>query len=317
MGKETKKIIEEYGINALNYPDDLCHSLLERGVSEREVYTMMLILKCCPTVVTTLSQGEVSAIEANALLRSVVIQTGLSAVAVRKVLGSIFNACGVKTNWGLHLSIADRWINKKVLPQSNDETVVSELVQRLKTTDQNSSVFNDLHNLASVGNVQAAYVLGKYYKAQDDENGTDNGEQYFAKASEMGYGPADGALADYKIRRRHKFMWRIAEHFQHPAALSGKDGREWAPLAQKLLKYREENIGRIQSVLILQIIVMILSILMINVLSGGFWCGIALVLQIIGLGWSLFCRFWKPYHSVRNACYLLMLSWILLTLATL
>lgn len=315
MENKLKKIIEENGLDILNHPDQLCGSMQEKGISDKNVCTMMLILKCCPGAVTTLSQGEVSMIEANALLRAAVVNTGLSTAAVRKVLGALLHACGVKTNWELHLAIRDRYINKQVMPSVSQEAAASELAQQLKQADKDSAVFSDLHNLAVAGNVQAAYALGKYYKEQDNKDGGNTGEQYFAMAAKLGYGPAEGALADYALRRRHKFMWKIAQRFRQPAALSGQDGREWAPLSRKLLNYRRENTDRIQATLVNQILVLILTLLMVNIVSCGTWGSVALGLQVIGLGWSLVCRFWQPFHSARNACYLMTLSWVILVLA--
>lgn len=315
MERKLKRIIEEHGLDVLSQPDDLCSFMLEQKITKKDVYTTMLILQCCPTVASTLSLGEMTTAEANALLRSAVINTGLSAGTVRKVLGALLHACGVKTDWSLHLAFRDKYVNKSVLPSVGKETSASELAKQLQSADPESEVFSDLHNLAVSGNVKAAYALGKYYRTQDLKEGDNRGEQYFAMARSMGYGPADGALADYELRRTHKHMWRIAQRFQYPSTLSGQDGREWISLSQKLLEYRQANTRRLQSTLVMQIFVLILTVLMISTVPCGTWGSTAAVLQVIGLVWTAVCRFFKPFHSARTACYLMILSWAILVLA--
>ena len=317
MTKQITKIIKQYGMEVLQDLDLLSDILREERVSDKDIYTLMLVLKCCPTIIATLNRGEVTSVEANSLLRTASMKTGLTLDSLRRVLAPLFHACDVETHWDLHLTTRDWRAVQEVLPWHTSENAVTELVERLAKSDENSAVFSDLEQMAHQGNTYAAYALGTYYKKLDDKDGGETGKPYFEKAYAMGYGPAAGALASYKMRQKRKSLGRIASYFQNPTVLSGEDGREWAPLSQKILAYRQNNVGRCRSLLPVQVIALILTLLLQIFMAGGFWGGLAVALQAGGLVWNLLCRFWKPYYSVRNVCYCLMLSWAILIMAIL
>lgn len=316
MGMELKKIIDTYGSNALYFPDDLANAMREAGIAEKEILSVMLVLKCCPSAADLLSREEVTEVEANALLEAVVRKTGLNLDAARQTLGKLMVACGVKLPWLPPLILRERANAAGIHLAVEDKRKVAQLVDQLEEGNNSADLLSTLDDLAWGGSAKAAYALGMYYREIDLADGTDVGRAYFEQAAKLGYGPANGALADYQVRGDKKSIWKAVEYFQRPTAISGSDGRKWRNLSQQLLEYRQENETRIHATLRIQGIALVLSLLMVILLGiePGFWRTVAVALQGVGLVWTLMCRFVKPYHSMAIPSCLMMVSWLVLIL---
>lgn len=316
MGMELKKIIDTYGTDALHYPDDLTNAMREAGIPEKEILSVMLVLKCCPAVAQLLSQGDVTEVEVNALLEAVVRQTGLTVGAARQTLGKLMLACGVKRMWQPPVLLRKSGSAKGMNLATDADEKVEQLVEQLDDGDSSAELLSTLDELARGGSVKAAYALGLYYRDEDLDEGTEIGRTYFEMAANLGYGPAYGALADYQIRRSNRSIWKAVEYFHRPTAIAGTDGRKWRSLSDDLLEYRQENEKRIKGTLLIQGAVLVLSLLMVIFLGiePGFWRTVAVALQGVGLFWTLMCRFVKPYHSMGIPTILMMVSWLILIL---
>lgn len=315
MIKELKKIMDQYGLDALGYPEDFGKAMREQGCKEKDVHAVMLVLKCCPTVVNALTGGDVSSAEANALVRSAVRQTGLRTDTVRQTLGALMAACGFDAPWAPHLSLHEMLVEPTILPISPEEgETVVELMDRLQSDPDNSAVYSDLYELAKSGNVQAAYTLGQYFKQLDDRDGTEYGLPYFQIAARSGYGPAKGAVAHYLMHRKNKQVAAAAHYFQDPSSICGKDGREWAPLSQELLEYRHENRQRIGSTLTIQLLMLLGTVVLccLSIPQLTVWSIISIAIQSLGLVWTLISLTLRPYDTTRVPCYALLLSWLML-----
>lgn len=316
MGMELKKIIDTYGTDALHYPDDLTNAMREAGIPEKEILSVMLVLKCCPAVAQVLSREDVGEVEVNALLEAVVRQTGLTVGAARQTLGKLMIACGVKRVWQapmlLHKSGSAKGLNLAV----DADADVEGLVEQLEDGDSSAELLSTLDELARGGSAKAAYALGMYYRVEDMADDTEIGRAYFEMAANLGYGPAYGALADYQLRGSNRSIWKAVEYFHRPTAVAGSDGRKWGVLSDMLLEYRQENEKRIKGTLLIQGGVLLLSLLMVIFLGiePGFWRTVAMALQGVGLFWTLMCRFVKPYHSMGVPTSLMMVSWLILIL---
>ena len=316
MGMELKKIIDTYGTDALHYPDDLTNAMREAGIPEKEILSVMLVLKCCPAVAQVLSREDVGEVEVNALLEAVVRQTGLTVGAARQTLGKLMIACGVKRVWQapmlLHKSGRAKGLNLAV----DADADVEGLVEQLEDGDSSAELLSTLDELARGGSAKAAYALGMYYRVEDMADDTEIGRAYFEMAANLGYGPAYGALADYQLRGSNRSIWKAVEYFHRLTAVAGSDGRKWGVLSDMLLEYRQENEKRIKGTLLIQGGVLLLSLLMVIFLGiePGFWRTVAMALQGVGLFWTLMCRFVKPYHSMGVPTSLMMVSWLILIL---
>lgn len=313
---KLKKIIDTFGSDALYYPDDLAKAMQEAGIAEKEILSVMLVLKCCPAVARLLSQGEVSEVEASALLEAVVRKTGLTVGAARQTLSKLMIASGIKLPWLPPLILCNR-VNAKGVCMSDDlDEEAEELVEQLEDGDSSAELLSTLDELARGGSAKAAYALGLYYRDEDLEEDTEIGRPYFEMAANLGYGPAYGALADYQMHGGKKSIWKAVAYFHRPTAISGTDGRKWRELSEDLLEYRQENEKRINGTLKIQGIVLVLTLLTVILLGiePGFWRTIAVGLQGFGLLWSLMCRFVKPYHSMSIPSSLMMVSWLILIL---
>lgn len=317
MGNEMKKIIEAQGKAILETPDALETSMRESGCSEREIHSVLLILKCCPSVTEALGQEELSASEAEVLVRTVVLRTGLSADATRNTLGTLLRACGQKTSWGPRPAIRDGLTPVRSVPVSTEEVEnIESLLARIEEDPNSAAVYSDLNNLAREGNVQAAYALGSYFKKADNRLGTEAGLPYFKTAAAMGYGPANGAIADYILRRKHKNMGKIAANLKVPTVFCGKDGREWADISERMLVYRQENLNRLNRALWFQLAMLLFTIAVAQLGSSG-WGTAAILAQGACFLWILISRLCRPYASARIAIGATALSWLVLVLAVL
>ena len=316
MGMELKKIMDTYGTDALYYPDDLAKAMRDAGISEKETLSVMLILKCCPSVVETLTHSEVGEGEANTLLNAVVRQTGLTIDAARHILGKLMSACGVKAPWFPPLRLCKYANSNEYRVATEADQEVDQLIAKLEDGDNSAELLSALDELARGGSALAAYAMGMYYRDIDLEENTSISAKYFQTAAALGYGPAHGALADLHMRGKRISITKAVGHFQRPTAISGAHGRTWLSLSQQLLEYRQENEKRINSSLLIQGIVLVLSLLMVTLLGiePGFWKTVAILLQGAGLAWTLVCRFFKPYHSMGIPCSLMMASWLILVL---
>lgn len=317
MGNGLKKIIEENGRGVLSLPDQLAKVMAQKGCKEKDILSVCMILKCCPSVASVLIQGNASEAEVNALVRSAVLQTGLTVGAVRNTLGMLMRACGFQVTWAPHFISKEQWVDRKVMPMTigEDETL-AEVQARIGEDQGRVDALSDLNTLSEQGNARASYALGKFYKVMDDRYNTQLGKQYFQKAANQGYGPANGALADYLVRGERKRMSQVAACFENPTALAGGDGREWSGLSTKVLRYREENAKRLWSTILVQIVMFVLTVVILTFEAAdvGGWGLFTLAVQLGCLGWSLFSRMFKPYNSCRIPYYGMMLSWLCIVL---
>jgi TPR repeat protein len=315
MGKELKAIIEQYGPGALQYPDDLANAMRCVGIAEKDIHSIMLVLKCCPNTAQILTQETVGEVEAAAMLESVVRQTGLSISAARHTLGQLMEATGAKAGWELSPVLLGKCVDKSVRIESAEEARVDTLIAQLKQAEVEAETISALNELAIGGNAQAAYALGMYYREEDLKSGGDLGLDYFELAAKLGYGPANGAVADYYLRGPKKKLWKAAMFLRNPTAFAGSVGRKWMSLSAQMLAYRKENERRIRDALIIQAAILAMSLAFVSMLEmEGFAVTLAILMQLGGLGWNLLCKFFRPYHSMRTSAGLMLVSWLILLL---
>lgn len=320
MQKELKTIVESCGKEIFLDADRLMQFMQQSGCEEKDIMTVGLILKTCPSVGAILAQDEVSQAEINMLVTAAVSTSGLSVHAVRSTLGKCMGACGISGAWVPYLLINEPQPEMTLKPMMIDEDdTLEDLEARLGLDEVRSEIIHDLDVLSSNGNIRASYSLGKFYKPLDEKFHSTTGKEYFQRAAAQGYGPANGALADYLIRSDRKSMARAAKYFENPTTLAGHDGREWVKLSSQLLNYREENARRINSLLIMQIVMLVMSVLTlcVGLVGIGVFSIGALVVQVGSLAWTLFMKFFGPYYSCRNGCFATIASWLVLVLGML
>lgn len=320
MKNKLKAIINEFGLNALAYPDDLCATMRDRGIPEKDVLTVQMILKCCPSVAGVLISGNVTEAEMHVLIRSAVQKTGLSSASVRFAVGMLMDACGYEAEWKPYLISHEKKSRHKIVPVTPGEgESLEDLEARLADDPNSADVLSDLNKLAEQGNVDANYKLGQHYKYMDDVYSTETGLPYFERAAELGFGPANGAVADYLIRREHKNMEKVAGLFRYPTALAGKEGREWTKISALVLNYQQDNKARQRSVLTSQLIFLALAFAAVLISGGfgnalGFLCVASVAIQAAAIFWSLYIMVRKPLASVKYAYYAMTLGCLLLIL---
>lgn len=321
MEKRLKLIVDAKGKNIFSDCAQLVQELRQNGSTEMETMTVGLILCACPSVGNVLAQGEqVTRAEIHVLVTSTVAATGLSVHTVRKYLGYFFRACGMKGLWEPKLISNEPQPEITLTPMIIKENeTVEELSARLREDKDCTAQLCDLEAMSKNGNVHASYALGKFYKKIDDKYKTKNGKPFFQRAASLGYGPANGALADYEIHGRKMNITKASKYFENPAALFGKDGREWTKLSDQLLQYREENSSRIRKVLWLQLWMLMLTVAVFVLLAtqGIIWAVLCVFTQIVGLGWTLFIMLFRPCGSTRCSYYTTLLSWLMLVLSIL
>lgn len=320
MEKELKQIVENCGKEVFQNADQLMQLMQQAGCAEKNILIAGLILKACPSVGNILQQGKVTQSETNVLLSTVVTATGLSGYTVRMYIGAFLRACGVQGMWNPRLMVYDAQSNARLRPMTveEDETV-EDLMKRLAEDEERAAVIHDLDVLSKGGNVRASYELGKFYKDIDEKFHTEKGKVFFQRAAKQGYGPANGALAHYAACGERKDLAKAAKFFENPTSISGSDGREWSALSEQLLKYLEENSLRVGKVLTLQIWSLVATVAALILAATQFtvWGILAVLVQLAGLGWTLFSKFVRPFNSCRLACYGVVLGWILLILSVL
>ena len=145
MGKELKAIIEQYGPGALQYPDDLANAMRGVGIAEKDIHSIMLVLKCCPNTAQILTQETVGEVEAAAMLESVVRQTGLSISAARHTLGQLMEATGAKAGWELSPVLLGKCVDKRVRIESAEEARVDTLIAQLKQAEVEAETVSALN----------------------------------------------------------------------------------------------------------------------------------------------------------------------------
>lgn len=317
--KQLKLIIDERGKEILKDRTALEEAMRQGGCDEREIHTILLILTSCPAVATQLVRQEPSRREVDVMVNSCCASTGLHAHAVRKGLGMLLQACGYET----HSPSLTVWRMQsqglELVPENSlEDQTVMELADRLRDEEDDSAALSDLHTLAEAGNAKAAYTLGCFFKQRDDAEGTRNGMPYFEKAAQLGFGPAYGALAHYHMYGGKRNLAKAAECFSNPASLYGREGRQWKLLSQYLHQYHVDNKKRLRTNTILQAVVLAVTVALVA-LSGsfGFWTILALSIQALAFGWTLFCLILRPYQTSRIGNYAMMLSWLLLAVCIL
>ncbi|MBR6825705.1 MAG: hypothetical protein IKM59_04070 [Oscillospiraceae bacterium] len=316
MDKELNLIISTKGKELFRNPDQLMQELRQSGVPEKDVLTTGLILKTCVSVSNMLAQDDLSRAEINVMLTATCIATGLSACTVRYYLGMFLRACGIAEPWKPQMMTDEVKPDISLTPMVLEENETAEqLAQRLNQDAELSEEIRDLETLSKNGNIHASYALGKFFKPLDDKHKTIKGKVYFQRAANLGYGPANGALADYELREERKNIPQAAKYFENPGAITGKDGREWAKISDGLLQYREDNNLRVQKVLRMQLWIMALTGVLLTVFAyaaGPLWSILCAVAQLAGLGWTLYVKKVSPYSSCQYALYAVVLSWIFL-----
>ncbi len=313
MEKELKNIVESCGVQIFGKPKELLDQLRAAGCPEKDVMITGLILTSCPSVGALLIRGNVSQPEGNALISAVVDSTELSVRAARVYLKKMMSAASIPDLWTPHLMTRETRPKSLTPMAQGEEELTQELIGQLKSDEDHSEAIRDLNVLSEGGNIHASYALGMYFKAIDDVNETDRGREFFIRAANQGYGPANGALADYEIRGARKKMTKAAKYFENPTTLPGRDGREWAKLSAQMLTYREDNSKRIKSTIVLQVLLlaMAFAVVAMNLADLGIFSVIGLVVQGLGLGWSLVGRIvFGPYISCRTACYAALGGWL-------
>lgn len=320
MDKELKLIVEANGKEIFTDAELLMQQMRQAGCSEKKVMTAGLILKSCPAVGRVLAQEQVTQADVGVLMSTTLANTGLSAYSVRLYLSAFLNACGVRDLWVPYMMTYEPQPTvslSPMIPQENE--TVEELSARLSEDQDRSDAIHDLDALSQSGNIRASYALGTFYKKIDETYHTENGKHYFERAARQGYGPANGALADYAVCGKRKDIRKAAKYFENPTTLSGADGRSWTKLSEQLLDYREENALRSKLVLRLEILMLVLTVAAIVLMEFpiNVWNVFCILIQIGNLGWTVISRWFNPYQSNRYMCYCLILSWILLGLSAL
>ena len=320
MEKELKAILQEKGKTILSDPDNLMLLLNQQGCDVTKVMTLGLVLKSCPPAVFMLQQPQITEAESNVLVSAVVSQTGLSVTAVRRILHTVMSAAEIKSTWTPKLLAFERRPMKELTTLApGEEEMLAELERALRLPNVSSETLHDLDELSKKGSIRASYLLGEYYKKIDDEEGTITGRQYFLRAARLGYGPANGALADYMVRSNRKNMAAAAACFEDPTSITGHHGRRWKTLAESLLSYREDNKKRTGGMLLLQIFFLALTvaILAFGLLNVGLFGILALVAQVLSLLYLLYASVFGPYFSCKVPGYAMLISWLALVLALL
>jgi len=320
MEKELKELLEAQGKAILLRPDELMQKLHEKGCDAGQIMTLGLILKSCPTVANILQQERVSEAESNALVSAAVNHCGLSVVAVRRSLSTVMKAAGIKSTWRPRLLVYEIEAEKEYTALIPDEAkLLAKLEQDLKGENVSSETLHDLAALSKKGSLRASYLLGEYYREQDVKNGTTYGKQYYERAARMGYGPANGALAEYMLRSDRKNMAKAAACFEDPTSITGKEGRAWKTLAERLLSYREDNKKRTGGMILLQGVLLALTVLLLvlNVFSLPLFGILAVLIQLASLGYLIFSYIFGPYFTCKYSGYAMLASWLSLALAIL
>ena len=161
-------------------------------------------------------------------------------------------------------------------------------------------------------------MLGEFFRNYDVKNGTIAGQQYYQRAARMGYGPANGALADYMIRSDRKNMAKAAACFEDPTSITGRDGRKWKTLAERLLSYREENKKRTSSMLLMQLLFLAMTVLLMFLgFVGGVFGITSIVIQVLSIAYLAFASVFGPYFSCKYSGYAMVISWLSLAVAML
>lgn len=321
MEKELKAILQERGRSIFADPDTLMGLLKEQGCADGQIMTLGLVLKACPSAVNMLQQTQITEAESNVLVSAVVNQTGLSVTAVRRILNTMMTAADIKSTWTPKLLAFERRPQKNLTTLTPEEAeMLTELERALRLPNVSSETIHDLDELSKKGSVRASYLLGEYFKKIDDEKGTITGRQYFQRAARLGYGPANGALADYMLRsNKRKNMATAAACFEDPTSITGHHGRPWKILAEQLLSYREENKKRTGQMILLQLLFLALTVALLSfgMLGAGVFGILALVAQVASLLYLCYAAVFGPYFSCKVPGYALLISWLALVLALL
>lgn len=314
MGKRLNEVIRETGPGILDTPEVLCEKMTQTGYSERDILSVMLILKCCPSVSVLLKERCPDEIEADALVRAAVMKTGLNIMSARRALGILLHGCGYHVVLKPQLGIREWWIDRKMLLQLFPEENVDALWEKLQVDLENADSVRELHNRATAGDAAAAYAMGEHLRATDRIQKTRKGLMYYDLAARLGYAPANGAVADYLVRQEKPNFAAADARLAHPTALFGKDGRKWAPVTEIVLQYRKENLKRHRKTLTIQCVLMVLCVLLLACLSGqtGLWINAAAMLQVAGILWTVGVMLLRPCTSCTGAIALTMLSWLLM-----
>lgn len=313
MTGKLKNIIKEHGTQILYTPQALAEQMRQADIEEKDVGGLQLLLSCCPVIAEQVNQGQIGQTEAQSLLQLAVRRTGLGVPAAKQLLGQLLSACGIYSSWAR----MPQWTKKRSKGAFVPEDLLDKKAQALidalesKKNSAESELLGELESLAQGGCGRAAYALGMFYKKYGREE--DDGVAYFKLAREAGFGPANGALAQHEIEQSN--LWAAERYFRSPMTIFGAEGRKWIPLSRKIFAYREENEGRLKETLITQALVLVLSIAMCVLLGvGGFWRFVCIAMQVVGLGWSVYCRLFSPCHSVSIAVYVMSISWAILAL---
>lgn len=320
MGNTLKSIIDQQGKDILNNPTALEEAMRQNGCKEKDIFSILLILNACPSVAGLLTRQEPTRTEIQSLVRSCCALSGLNTGAVRYALGLLLHACGYAPIYAPRLTVwrlQDMFI--KVVPEPAEEVAaVTELSVRLSKNPDDSAALSDLYALAQSGSAQAAYALGCYFNLKDGQEGTKEGLSYFKQAAQLGYGPANGALADYYVNSDKKYLSKAAACFENPTALYGREGRRWSFLSRSLLQYRKENTKRLWSVFTMQAVSLVLSLFLVILMAAPEFLSVtAVLIQALSLLWTLFCIFIKPYYTSRITSYAMIVSWLLLSVSIL
>ena len=320
MEKELKAIFQQEGRAIVSNPDRLMRLLAEHGCDETRIMTLGLLLKSCPTAGRILMQDKITEAESNILVSAAVNQTGLSVVATRRILNTVMSAAGIKSVWRPQLMHYESAAEKEFTALTPDEAEhLARLEMDLQSPEVSSETIHDLDVLSRKGSIRASYMLGEFFRNSDVKNGTIVGQQYYQRAARMGYGPANGALADYMIRSNRKNMAKAAACFEDPTSITGRDGRKWKTLAERLLSYREENKKRTGSMLLMSLLFLAMSVLLLAIgfVSADVFGVTSIVIQVLSIVYLAFASVFGPYFSCKYSGYAMVISWLSLAIAML
>lgn len=324
----VKEIVSGVDKSILLQPDDFRQALIDKGVSGQDALTVALILEACPAVGDALSRKDITRSEATALISAATNATGLSVACVRRILGELIYGNGGKPEWYTRMTeltdlsqLPERFINARRHVKNDKWSIVGDAEDsrvnraRIMLADEKKqdAALSELQNLADEGNAVANYAVGEYYCLNGknfQEKST--GREYLTLASWLGYGPANGALANLELQDPDGSIGKAARYLSHPLALRGNDGRKWVTSAQRLANYADDNVRRGKVLLLLTLILFFIAIFSVPVhpLAGS----LSAIMVAVGFVRSVACVRFNRYLSHFLTIVLLMAAWLLLVL---
>ena len=330
-------IVQNNGVGIFRAPGELRKLLVMQGISEECAITVELMLSSCPALANALAGGVITRSEANTLVSLVIQKTSLTPAVTRKIVGELFQGRGIDPS---EYSIAgelkkDSDIGEKLsaslqkkgyqwsLIDDSEERMVTEARIKLFYDKWQDAALSELDRMAEAGNAESNYAVGEYLYGLSLKNGDQLqgdshyvlAKHYMERSAKLGYGPAFGALAEMEILSPGGSLEKAAGYLRHPISIKGRDGRKWSGTVDWMMNYQYDNSKRANSVLIIILTALIVSV---------FACTVRPVFGILGcvlsarcLGRVVFSKFWNKYLSHVPEMALLTVVWFLIILALL